>query len=389
MFRGNRPKDARSTREEGPTSVPGDEPVHRRSFLEDDATESLLSLRRHASDTGSSSDNAVVSNDVKKEATTQTTVDEKDEGDNTDKPENDRKRKRSAILSQEATTNHASVASAQAGGGPRDLNFLGVVLEYAAGVGLRSHVLEPVLKYFPDSSEDEATRFLGIYSRGEFLLLSGRDCVYECSIARITAVDGPTMAMWWEGDKFLSYTDQTWSDWWIRRCQLFDPGCEMIKLVNDGGETLGVVYYERNIVDRLKFGKNGRITLIRGIRIAPTLNPEVLRRGDLAWDHSGQDGALYLALSLLLFNHVLFMSLRYGSHAVGVNCPKNEAAERFYQSIMGTPVGFDESGRRYYRINQQTRWKLLQKAYHQQVDLWLKKLTVNGSGKNEKPLENE
>jgi hypothetical protein len=83
------------------------------------------------------------------------------------------------------------------------------------------------------------------------------------------------------------------------------------------------------------------------------------------------------------------MSLRYGSHAVAVNCPKNEAAERFYQSIMGTPVGFDESGRRYYRINQQTRWKLLQKAYHQQVDLWLKKLTVNGSGKNAKPLENE
>jgi hypothetical protein len=161
----------------------------------------------------------------------------------------------------------------------------------------------------------------------------------------------------------------------------------MIKLVNDGGETLGVVCYERNIVDRMKFGKNGRITLIRGIRIAPTLNPEVLRRGDLAWDHSGQDGALYMAISSLLFYHVLFMSLRYGSNAVGVNCPKNEAAERFYQSNMGTPVGFDESGRRYYRISQQTRWKLLQKAYHQQVDLWLKKL--NASGKNEKPLEKE
>lgn len=134
------------------------------------------------------------------------------------------------------------------------------MLEYAAGVALRTHVLEPVLEYFPDSSKAEATRFLGIYSsRGEFLLLTGRDCLFQGSIARITAADGPTMAMWWEGDKFLSYTNQTWSDWWIRRCQIFDPGCEMIKLVNDGGETLGVVYYERNIVDRLKFGKNGRI----------------------------------------------------------------------------------------------------------------------------------
>lgn len=387
MF-GNRMKDSRS-RGDGSMPVPHDEAVHLRSISENAATQSLLSLSK-ASDTESTSV-AVAPEDVNEE--TSSAFDyhkcvEDPEEDSTDQAGDDFDGKHSAKSFFPATTNFPNMATAKPEHGTGDPNFLGVAVEYAAGVALRNHVLNPVLDYFPDSSEAEATRFLGIYSRGEFLLFTGRDReLYQGSIARVTSLDGPTMAKWWEGDKFLSYTDQTWSDWWIRRCQIFDPGCEMMKLVNDGGDTLGVVYYERNIIDRHKFADNGRVTLIRGIRIAPPLNPEVLRRGDLAWNHSGQDGALYMALSSLLFYHVLFMSLRYGSSAVGVNCPKNEIAERFYQSIMGAPVGYDESGRRYYRISQQTRWRILQKAYHQQVDLWLQKL--NKSATIEMQTQNE
>lgn len=284
---------------------------------------------------------------------------------------------------EEKTTADASIfvsadtnVNNERGGNNDSMSLWGVAIEYAAGVELRTHVLEPVLADFPNASQSETTRLLGMNSRGELLLVTDSEGrVQQASMERIRTQDEAMFANWWDtGDKFLPFTDQTWSDWWIRRCHLFDPGCEMYKLVTRGGETLGVVYFERNIVDHHEFGDKGRIALIRGMRVAPSVNPEVTQRKSLAAEGTENDnaGAAHKRIISLLVTHVLYMSVRYGSNAVGVNCPKIPETERFYQSFMGDPLAFDESGRRYYRLRSEGRWKALCEAFHQQVQLWPK-----------------
>jgi len=263
-----------------------------------------------------------------------------------------------------------------------DTSLWGLAMEYASGIALRTNVLEPTLRDFPTASQSETTRLLGMNCRGESLFVIGKDAsVQQASMERIRGEDGALLTKWWEDDRFLSFTDQAWSDWWIRRCHLFDPGCEMYKLVTCNKETLGVVLYERNIVDNHKFGDNGRITLIRGIRVAPSLNPQVTKRKNLASDGANDDDAAYTRITDLLFSHVLYMSVRYGSNAVGVNCPKTLEAERFYESLMGPPLAFDESGRRYYRLGSEGRWKALRESFHQQVELWLEQLNNTPKGR--------
>lgn len=284
-------------------------------------------------------------------------------------------------------TNQSEVNESVANGSGNDLSGLkessgkdassewfGQAMEYATGVALRTKVLEPVMKEFPNTSAtvmSEAPRFLCIYSRAELLFLNRPDgIVHQGSIDRVTTLDWRNMAMWWEGDKNLSYASEEWNKWWVQRCHVFDAGCEMVKLMNESGDTLGVVYYERNLVDHHPFGSNGTITLIRGIRVAPTMNPEANRRGRITGEASFQ--AQYKGISSLLFSYVLFASLHYGSEGVGVNCPKNEVAENFYEKLMGAPVGFDKAtGRRYYRANAEQRWKLLQDSFRRQVKSWL------------------
>ena len=282
-----------------------------------------------------------------------------------------------AFANAEMDANHTGQQGDQSG----DTALWGLALEYAAGVALRTHVLQPVISQFPKASQSETTKFLGMNSRGESLLVVRDDgSVEQASMERIREKDGAELTKWWEDDKFLPYTDQGWSDWWVQRCHLFDPGCEMYKLVTCNGETLGVVYFERNIVDNHTFGDKGTVTLIRGMRIAPSLNPQVAHRKNLASGTSRNEiGATYKFIMSILFSHVLYMSVRYGSSAVSVNCPKVLEAERFYQSLMGPPLAFDDSGRRYFRLGSENRWKALRELFHRQVELWLKQLNRRSS----------
>lgn len=260
----------------------------------------------------------------------------------------------------------------------------GVKLEYETGVGLRVNVLEPVLNSsdVARASPAETTRLLGLNCRGESLFLSlegSPNVVPQVSVQRITGEDTVMMTKWYNSDKYLPYTDQAWSDWWVQRCQLFDPGCEMYKLKTDMGNTFGVCYLERNILDRHEFGKKGRITLIRGLRVAPQFNPHVDRRKTLSSTRYFESGeATYTKILTLLFNHVVYLSLRYGSDAVSVNCPKILEFERFYESVMGPPLAFDQRGRRYYRIESQDRWKILRKAFRHQVEIRIDPPTNGG-----------
>lgn len=280
-----------------------------------------------------------------------------------------------------------SAPSAQNGGTTQQLStssdaWFGQALEYAAGVAFRTHVLHPVLeKPLPEeltfAMRTEAPRFLGSYSSGKVVLFKNTTTskIEEASVQRITHQDAPVLASWWEHDKVLSYTSPEWSDWWVRRCHSLDPGCEMLKLVDENGYILGVVYYERNIVDHhfLESGESTRTTLLRGIRLAPSINPEVIRRSSMS-DSETFPKVQYKGISSLLFCHVLFMSVRYGSQCVGLYSPKSEVAERFYESFMGKPKARNEvDGRLYYRMDSSSRWTILQQAFRRQISLWIKR----------------
>lgn len=243
----------------------------------------------------------------------------------------------------------------------------GQTLEYATGVVLRQYILEPLLQEERIHGKDEIARFLSHYCRGKLLFLpTSSGAVHLANIERVTNKDEPTLASWWNQDKVLSFTGgKDWSEWWTQRCNFIDPGCEYVKLVGEDDETLAVAYFERSIID--KHGEGDRITLIRGIRIDPKLNPDAIRRSSR--DRLPQESTIaYPDVAAALLCHIVFTSIRYGTQGVSVNCPKADSIEDFYQHYMGLPHHIDPlDGRRYFRLDD--RLRLLRLAFREQVDL--------------------
>jgi len=261
--------------------------------------------------------------------------------------------------------------------------FFSYALEFAAGVALRKHVLQPVLSaLLPNNMPTDVlvkiSQLLGSYSRGEEMYLKSIDPqnpVIKASVSRTNQIFSATIGSWWDFDKVLSYSSPEWSDWWVKRCHLVEPGCEMINLITSRGDMLGVAYFERNIVDlydhQLKRDERVRVTLIRGIRLSPLLNPEVIRRLDLPDTAEFPKMAEFKGIASLLFCHILLTSIRYGTQCIGVHCPKNEVAEKFYESFMGKAFCRHEvDGRRYYRIDSKRRWEILRESFRRQMSLW-------------------
>ena len=245
----------------------------------------------------------------------------------------------------------------------------GQTLEYATGVVLRQYVLEPILQEEGLMAKDEMARFLSHYCRGKLLFLpTSSGAVHLASIERVTSKDELTITSWWNEDKVLSYTGgKDWSEWWTQRCNFIDPGCEYVKLVGEDDQTLAVAYFERSIFD--KHGEGGRITLIRGLRIDPKLNPDAIRRSSR--DRLQRESPIaYSDVAAALLCHIVFTSIRYGTQGVAVNCPKADSIEDFYQHFMGLPQHIDTlDGRRYFRLDD--RLGLLRLAFREQVDLKL------------------
>jgi hypothetical protein len=254
----------------------------------------------------------------------------------------------------------------------------GQALEFACGEALRKHVLGPVLAEYDFMEEDvltEAPRLLSLVSKGHLLFMQRRDKVVCGSIERICNTDGGSLGVWYDaGDKFLSYVDENWSEWWVNRCRLFDPGSEMLKLCDMDGQKLGVAYIERNLVDRERFDEDrrGRITLVRGIRLAPHINKEVIMRRSLS-DQITPENLEFQGVATLLLCHAIFLSLRYGTETIAVHPPKSERAEKFYESFMGPSILLEEDdGRRYYRLDRDKKWQVLQNFFRYQLNLFIK-----------------
>ena len=291
-----------------------------------------------------------------------------------------------AIFKDNAGTGSTSITTNSSFNPGNDVNSIvaddlkaqfGQNLEFACGAALRKNVLGPVLGEYDSMEEDvltEAPRLLSLISKGHLLFMQNGNRVGCGSIERICNTDGAGIGLWYDaGDKYLSYVDESWSEWWVRRCHGFDPGCEMIKLCSLDGATLGVAYMERNLVDQNQMGEEhlGRITLIRGIRVVPHLNREVQQRREPL---GGTPEIFeYRGVATLLLCHIIFTSIRYGAEAIAVHPPKNEQAENFYDFFMGPPTLIeDDDGRRYYRVDGDNKWKILQNCFRYQLNLFIR-----------------
>lgn len=253
-------------------------------------------------------------------------------------------------------------------------SWYGQTYEYAAGVAMKKHILEPIMLQQQASTNSEGTaetaRFLSHYAKGQVvMMLNASSGIHLACMERVTKTEVPTLHTWWDTDKTLSYTGnmRDWSEWWVRRCSLFDPGCEMIKLktMDEKNRTLGVVYFERSVVH-----DGQRMTLIRGFRIDPSLHPEAARRSSK--ERSTEHINSFPGVAAALLYHVLFTSIRYGTEGVGVNSPKDDTIEDFYQHFMGMPESISPvDGRRFFRINANDRLSLLRTAFSEQVNFML------------------
>lgn len=251
-------------------------------------------------------------------------------------------------------------------------SWYGQTYEYAAGVAMKKHILEPILLQQQASTSNsegpaETARFLSHYAKGQvIMMLNASSGIRLACMERVTKTEVPTLHTWWDTDKTLSYTGnmRDWSEWWVRRCSLFDPGCEMIKLktMDEKNRTLGVVYFERSVVH-----EGQRMTLIRGFRIDPSLHPEAARRSSI--ERSTEHINSFPGVAAALLYHVLFTSIRYGTEGVGVNSPKDDTIEDFYQHFMGMPESISPvDGRRFFRIDANDRLSLLRTAFSEQVN---------------------
>jgi len=260
--------------------------------------------------------------------------------------------------------------------------------------------------------------------------------ILPASIKLVNKDDATTLASWYNkhGDKVLPDTSMEWSNWWMHRCGKPDPGCEMAKLVidenlndDDGkdgnkglGEAkkrkkrervLGVVYFERNVLDRFpsktktiikteeeksldaqernngandeeKKEKDGQYeedkhctTLLRGIRICPRINGEVARRSLLSKSREQMSNMTQYGdlVTKTLLRFVLYRALLCGSTCFGVSSVKSERAEEFYETLFGIPLCIrEDDGRRFYRMEGDERWEILREGAKEQARLWMK-----------------
>ena len=303
--------------------------------------------------------------------------------------------------------------------------------DYAAGKAMRDNVLGSVMSELGlEGSNEEGVLVFDEFIRGKTVRLertgypadeSRNAESIKAQILPVLAKDAPIIASWYNshGDKALSYTSKAWGDLWVQRCGLPDVGCEMIKLAmhEDNNEQqreviLGLAYFERSVIDRYPLEKDDspnseevcgnneepnvtpgkkrrrdetdsithsrmiRTTLLRGIRINPKYNPEVAKRLS---GLSNRDSAISIGgIPAALVVHVLAQSLRFGTEAVGVHCPKIDTAEAFFEGLFhqgsrqsgndtsNVTVPEDEDGRKYFRLLGNKRWEVLRAVIVQQ-----------------------
>jgi hypothetical protein len=255
-------------------------------------------------------------------------------------------------------------------------------IDYAAGLALRNAIIQPLLKEVPEELRPEVPHLVSLHYLGKCVYIYGSSTgVLQVKVEFITRYDSANIASWWGLDKVLSYSSLEWSEWWTQKCCQPDPGCEMIKLVLLTGEILGVAYLERNTAidhHNTVTGKheNIKISLVRGIRVAPPFNMEVKRRINVISDSPSslaedEQPLAFRGIASALLSHMICSSLRYGSLCIGVHSEKNEMAERFYQRHFGAPLRIsDRDGRQFFLMTPEAKWKFLRGIYRRQISMW-------------------
>lgn len=288
------------------------------------------------------------------------------------------------------------------------------MMDYAAGLALRNGILIPMLSRKIDGPVEatELTSDLGNYFRGHrVLVVQDPDQVdngnfVTVKMTNISPKDSSVVRSWYAnsifqggGDKFLSYSNEAWSNEWIDRCKDIESGVEMIKLVSTIPQSssstreilLAIALVESNTIssttEGLLLSKDTsaikalsesiesqhnrslpRSTIIHGIRLAPFCNPDVSNRASFCLDHIQARSisvdethnfpllpCRHTDLLAYLLEHILNRSLLHGTSNIIVHCPKQTMFENFYRSTMGEPVVQDENGRYVFHLASKDR----------------------------------
>jgi hypothetical protein len=290
-------------------------------------------------------------------------------------------------------------------------NFM---MDYASGLALRNGILIPMLSRKMDGPVEatELASDLGNYFRGHRVLFvqdpdqldNGNHVMVK--MTNICPRDSAVVRSWYAnsifqggGDKFLSYSNEAWSNEWIDRCKDIESGVEMIKLVSTMPDSssstqeilLAIALIESNTISSTTEGlllskdtsaikalsesiegKHSRLlprsTIIHGIRIAPFCNPDVSSRASfclgqiqarsISVDETNNFPFLpcrHTDLLAYLLEHILNRSLLHGTSNIIVHCPKQTMFENFYRSTMGEPLVQDENGRYVFHLASKDR----------------------------------
>lgn len=115
------------------------------------------------------------------------------------------------------------------------------------------------------------------------------------------------------------------------------------------------------------------------MRINPNSNPLVYKRSALTTSSSAAANLnindtdnddfvpRYEGVSDMLFRAIVLRSILYGTTALIVNCPKNDAQELFYAKHMGQAVRFTKDGRKVFCLLGADRWSVAASEFHRHL----------------------
>ena len=165
-------------------------------------------------------------------------------------------------------------------------------------------------------------------------------------ILPVEPADVAQLTRWYQAEKPGQpvYARTAWEDWWVQQVREGTaPGTELKKLVV-AGHLVGLVYYEKAIVDCF----DGQpTTLLRGLRVAPDCNRDL----------SSKPRCRGVGTAMLAY--LVLQSVQLGTSGVGVNSSQGKA-EGFYARLFGPSRGRSFDGKRkYFSLKNESRLHFL------------------------------
>lgn len=186
------------------------------------------------------------------------------------------------------------------------------------------------------------------FCNGQAVLLNSVGQPVLAQISQVNPADAVQVDEWYKFNENGKphYQDQKWHEWWLDKISNGEPGNKIFKIEVDN-EIQGIMMIRPSLNN---YSDKRLITLVRGLRIAPSCN----RQFDKNPDYKGVGSALiaYAAVE----------SLKEGNVGIGINSSKG--AEGFYEKICGPSKELAYDGiRSFFSLTDNARLEFLIKQF--------------------------